>query len=59
MEVGHLDRIAALEARLAAVPGLHLGGAGVRVTGVPDCIAEGMRLAEAAATHLAGSRGTS
>ena len=52
MEVGHLARMAALDARLAAVPGLFVGGAGLRVTGVPDCIAEGSRLAEAAAAFL-------
>ncbi|HET7293222.1 MAG TPA: protoporphyrinogen oxidase [Vicinamibacteria bacterium] len=53
MEVGHLARMASLDARLAAVPGLHVGGAGLRVTGVPDCVAEGTRLAEAAAAYLA------
>ncbi len=49
MEVGHLARVAELDARLAAVPGLHMIGAGLRVTGVPDCIAEGRRAAESAA----------
>lgn len=55
MEVGHLERVAALDARIAAVPGLHVGGAGLRVTGVPDCIAEGTRLAEAAAAYVSAT----
>ena len=55
MEVGHLERVAALDERMVAVPGLHVGGAGLRVTGVPDCIAEGTRLAEAAAAYVSGS----
>jgi oxygen-dependent protoporphyrinogen oxidase len=49
MEVGHLDKVAAVECAVAAVPGLHLTGAGLRVTGVPDCVADGTRTAEAAA----------
>lgn len=53
MEVGHQARMASLDARFAAVPGLFVGGAGLRVTGVPDCVAEGMRLGEAAAGYLA------
>ncbi len=53
MEVGHLARMTALDQRLAAIPGLQVGGAGIRVTGVPDCVAEGTRLAEATAAFLA------
>jgi oxygen-dependent protoporphyrinogen oxidase len=50
LEVGHLERIASLERRVAEVPGLFLTGAGLRVTGIPDCVAEGTRYgAEAAA----------
>ena len=41
MEVGHLARVARLEARLAAWPGLWLAGAGLRGAGLPDCIADG------------------
>jgi oxygen-dependent protoporphyrinogen oxidase len=52
MEVGHQARMAALDVRFAAIPGLQVGGAGIRVTGVPDCVAEGTRLAEAAVTFL-------
>jgi oxygen-dependent protoporphyrinogen oxidase len=55
MEVGHLDRLAAVEARLASVPGLYLTGAGIRTTGIPDGVADGTRTAEAAAGHVSGS----
>ena len=50
--VGHLDRLAALEQRLAAFPGLLLAGNGYRGVGLPDCIASGEAAAEAAAKHL-------
>lgn len=52
LEVGHLDRVAALERRLANAPGLFLTGAGLRVTGIPDCVADGMRTGQAAAAWL-------
>jgi protoporphyrinogen/coproporphyrinogen III oxidase len=41
MVVGHLARMARIEARLATGPGLLLAGAGLRGTGLPDCIADG------------------
>jgi oxygen-dependent protoporphyrinogen oxidase len=50
-EVGHLDRVAAIEARLAAQPGLYLAGSGFRAAGIPDCIAD----ARAQATRIADS----
>jgi protoporphyrinogen/coproporphyrinogen III oxidase len=49
LEVGHLARMAAVEAEVASVPGLHLTGAGVRTTGVTDSVADGTRAGEAAA----------
>lgn len=52
MEVGHLDRVAEMEGRLSALPGLFVTGAGLRVTGLPDCIAEGTRVAAEAAKFL-------
>jgi oxygen-dependent protoporphyrinogen oxidase len=52
LEVGHLDRVAGIERRLADVPGLFLTGAGLRVTGIPDCVADGTRAAQAAAAWL-------
>jgi oxygen-dependent protoporphyrinogen oxidase len=39
-EVGHLDRMAAIEACLAAVPGLFVTGSGFRGVGIPDCVAD-------------------
>jgi oxygen-dependent protoporphyrinogen oxidase len=49
LEVGHIERMAAVEQMVAAVPGLHLTGAGLRSTGIPDSVADGTRAAEAAA----------
>ena len=40
-EVGHLQRVASIEERLASVPGLFLAGSGFRAIGIPDCIADG------------------
>lgn len=37
-EVGHLDRVAAMEARAAQIPGLHLTGSAWRGIGIPDCV---------------------
>jgi protoporphyrinogen/coproporphyrinogen III oxidase len=53
LEVGHLGRMEAVEAQLAQrAPGLHLVGAGIRSTGIPDSVAEGIRAAQAAAEAL-------
>ena len=49
LEVGHLERMAAVEKEVASVPGLHLTGAGIRSTGIPDSVADGTRAGEAAA----------
>lgn len=46
--VGHLDRLARIEAALAGHPGIALAGAAYHGAGVPDCVAQG----EAAATRL-------
>jgi oxygen-dependent protoporphyrinogen oxidase len=40
-EVGHLARLARIEARLAALPGIFLTGSGFRAIGIPDCISDG------------------
>ncbi len=45
-EVGHLDRVAAIEARLAAWPGLAVAGAAYRGVGIPDCVRSGELAAE-------------
>jgi oxygen-dependent protoporphyrinogen oxidase len=54
LEVGHLERVAAMESQLRGVPGLYLAGAGVRATGIPDSIAQGTAAAAEAAAFLAG-----
>ena len=39
-EVGHLDRLAAIERRLDSTPGLFVTGSGFRGVGIPDCVAD-------------------
>jgi oxygen-dependent protoporphyrinogen oxidase len=39
-EVGHLDRMAAIDRALARHPGLFLTGSGFRGVGIPDCVAD-------------------
>ena len=45
-ELGHLDRVRALDAETARMPGFHLGGNALRGVAVNDCIREGWALAE-------------
>ncbi|HEX9187455.1 MAG TPA: FAD-dependent oxidoreductase, partial [Vicinamibacteria bacterium] len=52
LEVGHLERMKAVDEEVAAVPGLHLTGAGLRSTGIPDSVADGTRAGRAAAEAL-------
>ncbi|MGE0040018.1 MAG: protoporphyrinogen oxidase [Vicinamibacterales bacterium] len=40
-EVGHHARMAAIDARLAAHPGLFVTGSGFRGSGIPDCVSDG------------------
>lgn len=56
-EVGHLDRVAAIEQRLAAVPGLFVAGSGFRAIGIPDCVQDGRAQAARAAAFVAGRSG--
>ncbi|MEK9172827.1 MAG: protoporphyrinogen oxidase [Nitrospirota bacterium] len=44
--VGHLDRLAAIEERLARLPGVFVAGAAYRGVGIPDCIRDGLGSAE-------------
>ena len=44
--VGHPVRVAELEARVAAIPGLHLAGNAYQGIGIPDCIRMGRAAAE-------------
>lgn len=46
--VGHLDRVAAIEQRVAALPGLLLAGAAYRGVGIPDCVHAGELAADRA-----------
>ncbi len=47
--LGHLERLAAIERRIEGLPGLFLAGAAYRGVGIPDCIHSGDRAARAAA----------
>jgi oxygen-dependent protoporphyrinogen oxidase len=44
--VGHLDRVEAIESRLAQLPNLTLAGNAYRGAGIPDCIRSGEAAAE-------------
>lgn len=56
LEVGHLDRMAAIGARLSRIPGLFVSAAGFRGVGIPDCIADAQANARRALDHLARTR---
>lgn len=45
--VGHPQRLAEMEARVKAIPGLHLAGNAYEGIGIPDCIRMGKRAADA------------
>ncbi len=51
-EVGHLERMAAIERALAHHPGLFITGSGFRGVGIPDCVADGRNTGTAAAAFL-------
>jgi oxygen-dependent protoporphyrinogen oxidase len=46
LEVGHLDRMAGIDRRLAAHPGLFVSAAGFRGVGLPDCISDASSTAD-------------
>ena len=50
--VGHLDRLAAIEERLARLPGVFVAGAAYRGVGIPDCIRDGLGAAERVRTYF-------
>jgi len=52
LEVGHMERVAAIEGQIRETPGLFVTGAGFRVTGIPDCVADGSAAAVAAHAFL-------
>src|SRR5436190_8762099 len=51
-EVGHLERMAAIERVLARHPGLFVTGSGFRGVGIPDCVADARATATAVARWL-------
>jgi oxygen-dependent protoporphyrinogen oxidase len=50
--LGHLNRLATISARLAALPGLALAGNAYGAVGVPGCIASGDAAADGIVAHL-------
>ena len=51
-EVGHLQRVAAIDQRLTAIPGMFVAGSGFRAIGIPDCITDGRETAGRVAEYL-------
>lgn len=56
-EVGHLDRMSAIDSALAAHPGLFITGSGFRGVGIPDCVADAKTTASQALAYLNGNGG--
>jgi oxygen-dependent protoporphyrinogen oxidase len=55
-EVGHLERVAEIERRAAALSGLALAGAALRGVGIPDCVRSGELSAESIVKSIARLR---
>lgn len=51
-EVGHLDRLASIQSRLPAIPGLFVTGSGLRGVGIPDSVADARATAAQVAAFL-------
>ena len=54
--LGHVERVAHIEAALASYPGLAVAGAAYRGVGIPDCIASGEAAAQSVARALVQAR---
>jgi protoporphyrinogen/coproporphyrinogen III oxidase len=54
-EVGHLDRMAAIDRALLRLPGLFVTGSGFRGVGIPDCVADGRATGRQAVRVMKGS----
>lgn len=54
-EVGHVERVAAIDRALARHPGLFVTGSAFRGVGIPDCIADGRKTAAHVSEWLARS----
>jgi protoporphyrinogen/coproporphyrinogen III oxidase len=52
LEVGHLERMKAIERRLAHLPGVYITGSGFRGVGLPACISDATAAAASAARAL-------
>ncbi len=52
LEVGHLQRMAAIDNRLRQSPGLYITAAGFRGVGIADCIGDARNVARTAGTEL-------
>jgi oxygen-dependent protoporphyrinogen oxidase len=55
--VGHLDRVATIEARAADLPALALAGAAYRGVGIPDCVRGGEAAADAVLSAIRTATG--
>jgi oxygen-dependent protoporphyrinogen oxidase len=53
-EVGHLDRVAAIETRLESLPGLAVAGGSYRGVGIADCVHSGEVAAERLIARVKG-----
>jgi oxygen-dependent protoporphyrinogen oxidase len=51
-EVGHLQRVAAIDDHLSSLPGVFLTGSGFRAIGIPDCVADARATASRAAAYV-------
>jgi protoporphyrinogen/coproporphyrinogen III oxidase len=51
-EVGHLQRVAAIDDHLASLPGVFVTGSGFRAIGIPDCVADARATAQRAAAYV-------
>jgi oxygen-dependent protoporphyrinogen oxidase len=52
LEVGHLQRMSAIDRRLQESPGLYITAAGFRGIGIADCIGDARNVARSAGTEL-------
>lgn len=55
MVVGHLEKMAAIETRLASLPGVFITASGFRGIGLPACISDAQATASRAAALIAGA----
>ena len=51
-QVGHLERLFAIEERMLKYPSIDLAGNGYRGTGIPDCVHSGEQAAEKITAHF-------